>query len=275
VFGEGFTLQQLASRQPGIPLPTFRARFRQTLARFVARPGAPPIPRGPLVLLVDGLWFAFHERPWVLYLLALKPCRGDYAVFLDPVLLPGKESLAGWHQAVATVPAGPARRIRALVADNLPGMRRLARQHGWVLQLCHFHLLLKLQVRHRGVRYALRGGPVRHELHRLIRIALSEPDGPRVRHALRRLRRLSQADCGTARIQMTVREFLRDVASYRSYRARPAFGLPQTTNAVESMGRLLREMLRRSRAASHPRSLLRWATALLRLRPRITCNGYQ
>jgi hypothetical protein len=162
-----------------------------------------------------------------------------------------------------------------LVADNLPGMRRLAQQHGWVLQLCHFHLLLKLQVRHRGVRYALRGGPVRHEIHQLIRSALTAPDGPRVHHALKRLRRLSQTDCGTARIQMTVREFLRDVQSYRSYLTHPAFGLPQTTNTVESMGRLLREMLRRSRAASNPGSLLRWTTAFVRLRARITCNGHQ
>lgn len=275
VFVQGFTLRQLASRQAGIPLPTVRARFRQTLARFVAQPGAPPIPRGPLVLLVDGLWFTFHEQPWVLYLMALKACRGDVAVFLAPVLVPGKEGLAGWHHALATVPAGPAQRIQALVADNLPGMRCLAHQHGWILQLCHFHLLLKLHGRYRGGRHALRGGPVRQEIAQLIRRALTAPDGPRVRHALTRLRQLAHTDCGTARIQMTVREFLRDVRSYRSYLAHPALGLPRTTNTVESMGRLLRELLRRSRAASNPQSLLRWATAFIRLRPRITCNGHQ
>jgi hypothetical protein len=72
-----------------------------------------------------------------------------------------------------------------------------------------------------------------------------------------------------------VQNGLRDVRSYCSYLTHPAFGLPQTTNTVESMRRLLREMLRRSRAASNPGSLLRWTTAFIRLRAHITCNGHQ
>ena len=74
-----------------------------------------------------------------------------------------------------------------------------------MLQLCHFHLLLKLQAQRRGVRYML---------------------------------------------------------------------LPRTTNSVESMCRLLREMFRSSRAGSNPASVLLWATALIRMRPRVTCNGH-
>ena len=42
------------------------------------------------MLLADGLWFQFDGVPWVLYLTALKPCNGDYATFLDPMLLQGK-----------------------------------------------------------------------------------------------------------------------------------------------------------------------------------------
>jgi len=76
-----------------------------------------------------------------------------------------------------------------MVVDNLPGMRQIARQQQWVLQLCQFHLLLKLQARRRTVRYALRGGPVREEIHQLVRDALQLPDGRRLSWTLKRLRR--------------------------------------------------------------------------------------
>lgn len=274
VFVDGFTLRQRFSRRPGVTLPAYRYRFRQALRRFVARPSPPAIPCGPLVLLVDGLWFEFNGVPWVLYLTALKPCRGHVATFLDPLLFPGKEGASRWQQAVAAIPPEAVRRIQAMVADNLPGMRRLAHARRWVLQLCHFHLLLKLQALRRGVRYALRGGSVREEIHQLIRAALELPEGRRLSRVLGRLRRLSRGDCGTRRVQTTVREFLNALPFYRSYLTRPNLGLPRTTNSVESMCRLLREMFRSSRAGSNPASVLLWATALIRLRPRVICNGY-
>lgn len=271
---DGLTLGQLFSKRPGVALPAYRYRFRQALRRFVARPAPQKIPRGPLVLLADGLWFEFDGIPWVLYLTALKPCRGNYATFLDPLLFPGKEGASRWQQALAAIPPQATRRIQAMVVDNLPGMRRLAHQHRWVLQLCHFHLLLKLLAQRRGVRYALRGGPVREEIHQLIRSALALPDGQRLSRTLERLRRLSRGDCGTQRIQTTVREFLNGLQFYRSYLTHPRLGLPRTTNSVESMCRLLRELFRSSRAGSNPASVLLWATALIRLRPNVTCNGH-
>jgi hypothetical protein len=189
VLVQGCTLSQLFSSRAGVALPTYRYRFRQALRRLVARPSPQKIARGPLVLLADGLWFGFDGRPWVLYLTALKPCRGSYATFLDPLLLPGKEGASRWQQAIAAIPPGARRRIQAMVVDNLPGMRQIARQQQWVLQLCQFHLLLKLQARRRTVRYALRGGPVREEIHQLVRDALQLPDGRRLSWTLKRLRR--------------------------------------------------------------------------------------
>lgn len=275
VLVEGFTVSQLFSKRPGVTLPAYRYRFRQALLRLVSRPAPQKIPRGPLVLLTDGLWFQFDGVPWVLYLTAVKPCDGNYATFLDPLLLQGKEGASRWHMAVAAIPPNAQRRIRAMVVDNLPGMRQLAHQHGWVLQLCHFHLLLKLQAQRRGVRYTLRGGPVREEIHRLIRSTLQLPDGQRLTRTLDRIRRLAQGDCGTQRIQTTVREFLKAVQCYRSYLTHPDLGLPHTTNSVESMGRLLREMFRSSRAGSNPASVLLWATAFIRMRPQVRCNGHK
>lgn len=274
VLVQGFSIAQLFSRRPGVTLPAYRYRFRQALRRFVARPSPQQIPRGPLVLLADGLWFEFDGRPWVLYLTALKSCRANYATFLDPRLFPGKEGISRWRQVLAVVPPSAARRIQALVTDNLPGMRRLAEQRQWILQLCHFHLLLKLQGQRRGVRYALRGGPVRTEIHQLVRAALRLPNGRRLSRTLRRLEYLSRGDCGTQQIQIAVREFLNNLPYYRTYLRHPHLGLPWTNNAVESMGRLLRELFRSSRAGSNPAAVLLWATALIRTRPTVICNGH-
>lgn len=273
VFLRGFTLRQLRSRKLKIGLSGLHYRFRQALCRMVARPSPQRIPPGPLVLLADGLWFDFDARPWVLYLTALKPCSGKHAVFLDPLLFPDKEGASRWAEVVSAIPAPVKRRIRGLVVDNLPGMQLLARRHRWVLQLCHFHLLLKLQMQRRGVRHALRGGPVREELHALLRQALTLPAGAQLQAVLGRLRDLSKSDCGTVRIQTTIRQFLWEIAFYRSYLTHPELHLPTTNNAVESMGRVIREMFRRSRAGSNPKSVLLWAKALIRLRPNITCNG--
>ena len=275
VFLESFSLRQLCARRVGVALPAYRYRFRQALRRFLARPGPQRIPSGPLILLADGLWFTFDQQPWVLYLTALKSCAGTHAVFLDPLLLPGREGATRWRQAVAAIPASARRRIQALVVDNLPGMQRIARRHGWALQLCHFHVLLKLQVRRRGVRYVLRGGAARAAIDAGIRDALELPNGRRLQRVLRRLQRLSTTSSVTARIQTTVRAFLQDVAAYRTYLVHPALHLPATTNAVESMCRLVREMLRRNRAGLNPQALLQWATALIRLRPLIRCNSHR
>jgi len=272
---QGFTLRQLAAKRRSVALAAYRYRFRQALRRFVARPSPQSLPVGPLVLLADGLWFEFAGQPWVLYLTALKACRGHVAVFLDPLLLQGKEGASRWRRVFTAIPPAVERRIRGLVVDDLPGMRQIAEERGWVLQLCHFHLLLKLHgPRRHGLQHALRGGVVRQELDQLVRRALALPEGGRLRGTLGRLGRLAEAGCGTTRIERAVREFLLQTDCYRAYLRHPQLHLPCTTNAVESMGRILREMFRSSRAGSNPSSVLLWATALIRSRPRVTCNGY-
>lgn len=115
---------------------------------------------------------------------------------------------------------------------------------------------------------------MRDEIHKLVRDALALPEGPRLTHSLKRLRQLSLGDCGTLRMQTTVQEFLMNLRFYRTYRLHPSFGLPHTTNVVESMCRLIREMFRSSRAGSNPNAALLWATAFIRLRSTLVCNGY-
>jgi len=211
--------------------------------------------------------------PWVLYLTALKPCSGKTAVFLDPMLLPGQEGATRWRQAFEAIPPGPRSRIRALIVDNLQGMKLIAKQNGWILQLCHFHLMLKLQIQRGHKRIALKGGYVREEIYQMVRQALDTPNEFILETLLARLNYLTQTSCGTQRIQAVVQEFIQAVRYYRAYRTHPELNLPATTNTVESMGCIIRDLLRRNRSASSPQSLVRWTTALIRLRQKLTCNG--
>src|ERR1019366_4820902 len=99
------------------------------------------------------------------------------------------------------------------------------------------------------------------------------PDDTRLQDLLARLTRLATTDSITQRLQAILRDFLRSVIYYRSYRTHPELHLPATTNTVESMACVIRDLLRRTRCASNPKALLRWVTALIRLRPMIVCNG--
>lgn len=273
IFLEKYTLIHLVQRRPRIQLLAFRYRFRQLLHRFITQPTPQKLPSGPLILLADGLWFHFQNKPWILYLTALKSCFGKTAVFLDPILLPGKEGAHKWKQVFAAIPSEPRSRIRALVVDNLQGMKLIAKKEGWILQLCHFHLILKLQIQRGRERRMLRGGSVREKIYSLIRQALEAPDDPHLNTLLTRLVHLAQTFCGTQRIQAMVREFLQSIRYYRAYRAHPDLNLPTTTNSVEAMCCIIRDLLRRNRCASNPKSLLLWTTALIRMRKELTCNG--
>ena len=274
VFLEKYTLYHLAKRRSGVPLANFRYRFRQALHRFVVRPNPQKLPSGPLLLLVDGLFFHFQRLPWVLYLTALRSCAGRKAVFLDPVLISKKESAVRWQQALETaIPPKAKLRIRALVVDNLNGMKKIAKYRGWILQLCHFHLIQKFQIQYRRQRRVLRGGVLREEIYRLIRQALEVPEGPLLKAAVARLTQLAKIPSITYRIQAMVREFLASINYYRSYITHPELNLPSTTNTVESMCCILRDLFRRNHSASNPRALLEWATALIRLRKELNCNG--
>jgi hypothetical protein len=217
--------------------------------------------------------FQFSGKPWVLYLTALKSCAGTNALFLDPLLVLGKEGATRWEQAFAAIPKSAHARICGLVVDNLNGMRKIAKRQHWVLQLCQFHLIHKLQFHRRGQHRTLKGGKVREQIYQLVRKVLEFPEGAEFDDAFADLQKRALGDCGTKRMQAVVREFLACLEHYRAYRAYPSLGLPATTNVMESMGGIIRDLFRRSRSASNPKSLLRWVTALIRLRPQLVCNG--
>lgn len=265
---EGRSLASIA-QQRGQTLPGVRYRFRCALRSLVAAPRELSFAPGPLILLVDALWFRFGEQRWTLYLTALRPARGSLATFLDPVLLPGKENLSSWQEVVDAIPADLRESVTAVVSDGFAGVKRLAHSHRWVLQRCHFHLIATLQAR-RGTRRSLTGAALREQIYQLVRSALRLRDHRQLDTIKAQLRTLAASPLCPRRLRMIVRQFLRELPAFLSYQSHPNLSLPTTTNAVESMGSIIRAT---TRGIPTPQALQRWATAIIRLRPHITCNG--
>jgi hypothetical protein len=103
------SLTEIAQRRK-ITRQALSHRFRKALAAPSAPAGLVPPASGDLILLVDGLWFKFRRRPWVLYLMALRPVKEDTATFIAPLLLEGSERMHGWQTAwmgPSTLPLPP------------------------------------------------------------------------------------------------------------------------------------------------------------------------
>lgn len=265
---EQYSLTQEAKRL-GIAQSVASKRLARALHAIVKRPLTLPF-RGSCVLVVDGVYFRFARREWVLYLMALKPVRSRRMYFLDPAFIKGRERLEAWCETVGTIPSHAKERIRALVSDGLRGFQQLSEREGWEHQRCHFHLLSALVRGKSKRRYAARGSAARDAILKAVRILLADSSKQKCESARRTLSRYATDPSCPAYVRKHVMEFLEREDDFRTYVHHPALDLPTTTNAVESAGRLVRKATRTART---PESVLLRATALLRLKKSIACNG--
>lgn len=264
------TLVQRARRSP-LSAAVLQKRHRYQLASYLERDSGVEAPSGKLILILDGVWFQFQDARWIIYLLAVRPTRSTVATFFDPIFLPGRESLDAWQRVLGQMPHRVKRRIVAMVADGFRGVETLAVEHEWVLQRCHFHLIAELQ-RMRGVGKRVQHPKIREAIYRTVREALETTDQRRLIELVRILRRLAAHQHCPHWMGMRVREFLRRIDDFRAYQNHPELRLPSTTNTVESMGRTIRDVVRRSHGFRTPQSLQQWITAQLRMCPKRTCN---
>lgn len=245
-------------------------RFTKALLSAKSKTSVRRIPAGAYALLGDGLYFKFQRMDWVMYVMAVKPVRSHRAYFLDPVLLQGKESYERWRVVIATIPPETKKRILAFVSDGFRGSKLIAREHNWIHQRCHFHLLMALIRRHGRRSYRVKGAGIREKLLVVVRILLITTDATMKRkHILKAQRLLSHPFCPPWIRKQTV-EFLRTLDDFRAYLLHPGLNLPATTNAIESSGKIIRKATSTART---PQSVLLRATTFLRLRKSITCNG--
>ncbi len=273
VFFERRSLTELA-KQKGLSRQALSYRFLRALQSRLRRSKChQPDGDGDLVLVVDGLWFRFKKRPWVMYLMAFKMPQDHKAVFIDPVLQQGTESREGWVRAFDSIPEISRTRIRALVSDNFAGSTTLASSNGWVHQLCQFHLVASLRARLGHLHYrTVKAQSIRRQGYALVRAALTTNDNACLNATLERLQTLTEDPGMPWKFGNILREFIRRIDNYRAYQLHPELRLPRTTGSLESMGRVLRDVMHRSRSVTTPKSLNLWITNYMQLRSQITCN---
>lgn len=246
-------------------------RFLKALQAQLARPRALTTSPKDCILLLDGLWFRFKRRPWVLYLMALRPVHTDTATFIDPMLIEGPERKQAWLQAISSIPLDHRKKIRALVGDKFSGCISIAEENDWVHQLCHFHLLAQLRGS-LGKRSSVSAPLIRHEAYRLIKKALLTADGKQIDWMSLCLKAMLAEGKMSVHFKRAIRSFLRHINAYHAFLAYPDLRLPRTNNSAEAMGRRIRDLMRQARNVSSPESLILWATKHIRLHPNVACS---
>jgi len=245
-------------------------RYVKAMRSLVDKRHSLHLPSSPYALLGDDLYFKFKRREWVMYLMAVKSARGKKAYFLDPVLFEGRECYERWVKAVATIPPKVKSRVGAFISDGFRGAQLLSGQNHWLHQRCHFHLLANL-VRGKGKRrYRIRSSNLRDKLLEATRVILSSRDERVLKQARKIIQTLINRPVCPPYIRKQALEFLEREHDFQTYLRYPNLHLPTTTSAIESTGQMMR---RATRTARTPQSLLLRATAFLRLKKFVICNG--
>lgn len=255
-------------------VPTIQKYARHAVTAFLRTSASSVVPSGKLILVVDGLWTYFHKKGrYTLYLMTVRNVNDTIAYFLDPALLPGRESIDGWRMAMAEIPDDIRQRICAMVSDGLRGLRIIAVENGWIPQRCHFHLLAWFQRKHG--QYFQRGKNkwMRDAVLAYVQVMLETQDQKKLRDFQKELEIIIRHPDCPRYLAGRIREFLRTIDDFRAYLRYPQFNLPTTSNTVETMIRLLRDLIGRIRGTRTPEAFLKWTTAYIRSRKTIMCNG--
>jgi hypothetical protein len=263
VLGKGRKIAHIADRKGSVGSPALSYRLKKSMA---AKPRLNEYPIGWLILIADALWFELESKRWTLYLLAVRSTTGGLAHFLDPILLPGRETGTGWSEALASMPPQIENRIVALVSDGFRGLCRLSKKKSWINQRCHFHLLAQFKVQ-LGFWKKLPDHPIRKEIYTLV-CKLLKTKEHEIEYSENLYELLISNRC-PHRYREIGMEFLRRLSEFRSYLKYLELRLPHTTGCLESFNKIIRDRCKYIRTSE---SLKLRAITLTRVRTTITCN---
>lgn len=270
-FVEKLTLVQQSHRS-GVNSDALSKRHAQTLATLADRPWPHQVPKGQLILVMDAMWFDASDGKQTVYLLGLRSVDDDELHFLRPVLRPGHESQKRWREVMEEIPKEARERICALISDSFAGSGGLAQEHGWVLQRCQAHLLLRLSTLCGDNKRVVSWREGRQEIQRLMHALMNERDERKVFLIADRLSILGQDRQCPMKLRHIITQTLRNLHEYRACYLHPELHLPATTNAVENTNGRIRSLLNRSRGYRTPDALIRWITGFLWFHPTVTCR---
>lgn len=249
---------------------TVSARLRSLLQKFNKKTLWPDVPKGPLIIVADGLIQYFEKENYTIYFILVRNISASKAFILPPYMRKGGEVTLGWHEAFAQIPNDILVRIEALVCDGHGGLIYLAKSHQWVIQRCHFHVLARIA-------HCASLGPlgknerIGMRIKNLVEVVLYNKNPAAILLALEALQRI-KINITSRSFKTVISGFIKHYQDFRSYLTFPQYHLPSTSNTAESLNALIRDLQYRARGFRTPSSLFSWITGFCKYKKSITCN---
>lgn len=239
-------------------------RARDLLVRTTPWPDLSHL-KGHCILIADALHIRTRTYRAFVHIILIASLDDDRAWILPMHVDTRGENRETWQTALehALTPALHAR-IKALVCDGKASLLSLAREEGWVVQRCQFHLIARLQLKRS--KYALsrhrQEGIMLYELAKTVFTTTSDEDCIRAVRALMTVARTES----NKYLRTIVSGFTKHYRDYRAHLEYPELHLPHTTNAVESLNSIVRGLLQRMHGVRTRKAAEKWIEALLKQR---------
>lgn len=250
----------------------FRYRLTLSLNYFLARSKWLYPPENiPLIAVVDAMWETVEGIDCAVYVILLRPVDSDQAWILPPVIVPERESANGWEITLGSISIELKQRIIALVCDGEPHLVFQAKQLGWLIQRCHFHLIasIKNYVTNNPLsRRRLLGKMVLEAVH----TALATIDETKLETALDDLILISKIT-KNRKLKSRLTGFVKHINDFRTYLKYPKLNLPHTSNAAESLIQCIRDLQYRARGYRTAGSFIKWVKAVCLFKKTMGCAG--
>lgn len=248
-------------------------RYHRALDNIQNKEWFPEIPKGKLILIVDGLWTISNKKRYVVYLMAIRPINQSQAFLAPPIIISGSEIRRKWEVAIESIPPFVAQRIVAIVCDGISGLPNIAKARNWVVQRCNFHFI-RVMERFRGKKNShIQNKELREDIYQTIRKLMIIPYGKNYDDVLHHLEDLISDNSCPKWVRFHGNEFLEHREAFRAYLRYPEYNLPFTTSSMENLCGSVRDLLRRSRGLKNENSLSKWIKEFIRLKRKITCNA--
>lgn len=226
--------------------------------------------QGELIIVADAIWYYIHGKKYTIYVFLLRARTGNEATIWLPYLASGHEDITGWRAALATIPPNIQTRIGAIVSDGGTGIVNLACRNKWLLQRCHFHLLMAVQ-NYLTTGPRSRQRPFALEVMRLVKTVINDTDIGMAQSALRALD-IVRRETKSRGLRRTLNGLMLHWREYRTYAEHPQWQLPTTSNAAESCIQCIRDLLYRCRGFRSQEQLIRWLAAFTIYKKTICCR---
>lgn len=192
---------------------------------------------------------------------------------MEPVILSGWERIDNWNYTFKTLPLLVQKRIKAVISDGITGIEALARDKGWIIQRCHFHLLAKLQSL-RGRRWStVSSKNLREIIYQNVVQIIQTSNKKEAEKLFQETKQLiRRSDCPKW-INLKVSGFIRKSYAFRAYLDHLELNLPNTTNSAECVFDKVTETVRLTKGFSSAKSFEKWIKVQIRSMKSVQCNG--